>query len=59
VQDAVPLDGRWLAAMIEDLEDDPLVAGVYGRGDGPHSRGDVGAGLKPARRRRQGGHPVA
>ena len=31
VQDAVPLDGRWLAAMIEDLEDDPLVAGVYGR----------------------------
>ncbi len=31
VQDAVPLDGRWLAAMIEALEDDPLVAGVYGR----------------------------
>ena len=31
VQDAVPLDDRWLAAMIEDLEDDPLVAGVYGR----------------------------
>ena len=31
VQDAVPLDGRWLAAMIEAFEDDPLVAGVYGR----------------------------
>lgn len=31
VQDAVPLDDRWLAAMIEDLDDDPLVAGVYGR----------------------------
>jgi rhamnosyltransferase len=31
VQDAVPLDGRWLAAMIEVFEDDPLVAGVYGR----------------------------
>jgi rhamnosyltransferase len=31
VQDAVPLDDRWLAAMIEDLEDDPLVAGVYCR----------------------------
>jgi len=31
VQDAVPLDDRWLAAMIRDLEDDPLVAGVYGR----------------------------
>ena len=31
VQDAVPLDGRWLAAMVEDLERDALVAGVYGR----------------------------
>jgi rhamnosyltransferase len=31
VQDAVPLDERWLATMIEILEDDPLVAGVYGR----------------------------
>jgi rhamnosyltransferase len=31
VQDAVPLDGRWLAAMVEDLEGDELVAGVYGR----------------------------
>jgi rhamnosyltransferase len=31
VQDAVPLDGRWLAAMIEALQGDPLVAGVYGR----------------------------
>jgi len=31
VQDAVPLDGRWLAAMVEDLERDEMVAGVYGR----------------------------
>ena len=31
VQDAVPLDDRWLASMVENLESDPLVAGVYGR----------------------------
>jgi rhamnosyltransferase len=31
VQDAVPLDERWLAAMVEDLDRDELVAGVYGR----------------------------
>lgn len=31
VQDALPLDDRWLAAMVEDLENDPSVAGVYGR----------------------------
>jgi rhamnosyltransferase len=31
VQDAVPLDGRWLAAMVENLDGDDLVAGVYGR----------------------------
>lgn len=31
VQDALPLDGRWLAAMVEDLERDERVAGVYGR----------------------------
>lgn len=31
VQDAVPLDDRWLAAMVEDFENAPLVAGVYGR----------------------------
>jgi rhamnosyltransferase len=31
VQDAVPLDDRWLAAMITAFESDPLVAGVYGR----------------------------
>ncbi|HKH12491.1 MAG TPA: glycosyltransferase family 2 protein [Rubrobacter sp.] len=42
VQDAVPLDDRWLFAMVEDL-DDPLVAGVYGRqvprpGSGPLAR---------------------
>ena len=31
VQDAVPLDERWLAAMVENLDRDELVAGVYGR----------------------------
>jgi rhamnosyltransferase len=31
VQDAVPLDERWLASMVEDLDRDELVAGVYGR----------------------------
>lgn len=31
VQDAVPLDGRWLAAMVEDLENDERVAVVYSR----------------------------
>lgn len=31
VQDAVPLDGNWLAAMVRDFEEDERVAGVYGR----------------------------
>lgn len=31
VQDAVPLDEHWLAAMVENLERDGRVAGVYGR----------------------------
>ena len=31
VQDAVPLDERWLAAMIENLENDERVAVVYSR----------------------------
>lgn len=31
VQDALPVDERWLAAMVEDLEADDAVAGVYGR----------------------------
>jgi rhamnosyltransferase len=31
VQDALPLDERWLAAMVENIERDDLVAGVYGR----------------------------
>jgi rhamnosyltransferase len=31
VQDAVPLDRRWLATMVEDLERDERVAGVYSR----------------------------
>lgn len=31
VQDAVPLDERWLVTMVEDLERDGRVAGVYGR----------------------------
>lgn len=35
VQDAMPLDGRWLSSMVENLERDELVAGVYGR-QSPH-----------------------
>jgi rhamnosyltransferase len=31
VQDAVPLDERWLTTMVENLERDERVAGVYGR----------------------------
>jgi len=31
VQDAVPLDERWLATMVENLDGDELTAGVYGR----------------------------
>ena len=31
VQDAVPLDRKWLAALVEDLEADERVAVVYGR----------------------------
>jgi rhamnosyltransferase len=31
VQDAIPLDERWLAPMVENLEQDEMVAGVYGR----------------------------
>ncbi len=31
VQDAVPLDEWWLAAMVENLERDEQVAGIYGR----------------------------
>jgi rhamnosyltransferase len=31
VQDAVPLDEHWQAAMVENLEADERVAGVYGR----------------------------
>ena len=31
VQDAVPLDERWLATMVENLKQDEQVAGVYGR----------------------------
>ena len=31
VQDAVPVDERWLAAMVENLERDEQVAGVYSR----------------------------
>lgn len=31
VQDALPLDSHWLAAMVEELERDELVAGLYGR----------------------------
>ncbi|CAN5886678.1 N/A [soil metagenome] len=35
VQDAVPLDEHWLSAMVENLERDEQVAGVYGR-QAPH-----------------------
>ncbi|CAA9460454.1 MAG: Rhamnosyltransferase [uncultured Rubrobacteraceae bacterium] len=31
VQDAVPLDERWLATMVENLREDMRVAAVYGR----------------------------
>lgn len=31
VQDALPLDDHWLAAMVEDLDHDERVAGVYSR----------------------------
>lgn len=31
VQDAVPLDGNWLAAMVRSFEEEERVAGVYGR----------------------------
>jgi len=31
VQDAVPLDERWLASLVENLQKDPRVAAVYGR----------------------------
>ena len=31
VQDAVPVDDRWMVAMVENLERDERVAGVYGR----------------------------
>ena len=43
VQDALPLDDGWLPAMVENLERDERVAGVYGRqlprpGSGPLAR---------------------
>ena len=31
VQDAVPLDERWLAAMVENLDRNELTVGVYVR----------------------------
>ena len=31
VQDALPTDDKWLAAMVENLDADETVAGVYGR----------------------------
>jgi rhamnosyltransferase len=31
VQDAVPLDERWLAVMVENLQNDGRIAAVYGR----------------------------
>lgn len=58
VQDAVPLDGLWLAAMIEAFGDDPLVAGVYGRqiprpGSSPLARVLVTDAPTAARERRE------
>lgn len=40
VQDAVPVDERWLAAMIENLQRDERVAGVYSR-QIPHKESGV------------------
>jgi rhamnosyltransferase len=40
VQDALPLDERWLATMVENLERDERVAGVYGR-QIPHKEAGV------------------
>lgn len=31
VQDALPVDEQWLQAMVENFEQDPMVAGVYSR----------------------------
>lgn len=31
VQDAIPVDDNWLNSMIEDLENDELIAGVYSK----------------------------
>ena len=31
VQDAMPLDERWLATMVENLQNDGRIAAVYGR----------------------------
>ncbi|HEX2741429.1 MAG TPA: glycosyltransferase family 2 protein [Rubrobacter sp.] len=31
VQDALPVDSRWLVAMVENLDEDATAAGVYGR----------------------------
>lgn len=58
VQDALPLDGRWLAAMVENLEGDDRVAGVYGRqvprpDAGALARVLVGAAATGGTRRRE------
>ena len=58
VQDALPLDEHWLAALVENLERDELVAGVYGRqvphpGSGALTRVLTGNLLAAASERRE------
>ena len=58
VQDALPLDEDWLAAMVENLERDERVAGVYGRqvphpGSGALTRALTGNLLAAASERRE------
>ncbi len=58
VQDALPLDEEWLAAMVENLDQDGRVAGVYGRqvphpGSGALTRALTGNLLAAASERRE------
>ena len=58
VQDALPLDEGWLTTMVEVLEQDGRVAGVYGRQiphseSGPLTRALTGSLLAAASKRRE------